>query len=298
MVCQASVYTGIRDDGLSWTNWSCRVTRTRESYFVPAPSPNAAVPGVLVAPLGLMQLVNVIAAATAASKHVHAVGTGWAYEDLAVGDNWTISLERLASRLLTTVGATTDRHGAAGSGPGLTDEWFHRQLDPLAPTRLVHVEAGITIGALVDLMQADALALPTLSGANGQQHMRDPAAAAPRPARAQPPSDPAQTPGSPAPGRVPTRPAGPAAPGPRRPAAADEVSAPAQDRVGGDQQPHPVAARFGYYAEQGRDQGPVRPVQVRATRLPPPQDRELAAQDQDLGGLPRLLTPGQPQPRG
>ena len=168
MVCQASVYTGIRDDGLSWTNWSGRVTRTRESYFVPAPSPNAAVPGVLVAPLGLMQLVNVIAAATAASKHVHAVGTGWAYEDLAVGDNWTISLERLASRLLTTVGATTDRHGAAGSGPGLTDEWFHSQLDPLAPTRLVHVEAGITIGALVDLMQADALALPTLGGANGQ----------------------------------------------------------------------------------------------------------------------------------
>ena len=30
----------------------------------------------------------------------------------------------------------------------------------------------------------------------------------------------------------------------------------------------------------------------------PLQDRELVAQDQDLGGLPRLLTPGQPQPRG
>jgi hypothetical protein len=28
------------------------------------------------------------------------------------------------------------------------------------------------------------------------------------------------------------------------------------------------------------------------------QDRELMAQDQDLGGLPRLLTPGQPQPCG
>jgi hypothetical protein len=53
-----------------------------------------------------------------------------------------------------------------------------------------------------------------------------------------------------------------------------------------------VEARFGYYAEQGRDQGPVRPVQVRATRLPPLQDRELVAQDQDLGGLPRLLTLG------
>jgi hypothetical protein len=37
----------------------------------------------------------------------------------------------------------------------------------------------------------------------------------------------------------------------------------------------------------------ARPVQLRAARLPPLQDRELVAQDQDLGGLPRLLTPGQ-----
>jgi hypothetical protein len=49
---------------------------------------------------------------------------------------------------------------------------------------------------------------------------------------------------------------------------------------------------------QGRDQGPVGPVQVRAARLLPLQDGELVAQDQDLGGLPRLLPAGQPQPRG
>jgi len=59
-----------------------------------------------------------------------------------------------------------------------------------------------------------------------------------------------------------------------------------------------VATGFGYHAEQGREQGPVRPVQLGAARLPPLQDRELVAQDQDLGGLPRLLAPGQPQPRG
>jgi hypothetical protein len=40
------------------------------------------------------------------------------------------------------------------------------------------------------------------------------------------------------------------------------------------------------------------PVQVRATRLPPLQDGELVAQDQDLGGLPCLLMLRQPQPRG
>jgi hypothetical protein len=71
---------------------------------------------------------------------------------------------------------------------------------------------------------------------------------------------------------------------------------PAQDRVRGDQQPQRLAPRFRYHGEQGREQGPVRPVQVRAARLPPLQDGELVAQEQDLCGLPRFLTPGQPQP--
>jgi hypothetical protein len=78
----------------------------------------------------------------------------------------------------------------------------------------------------------------------------------------------------------------------------DDVAVPAHDGVRGDQQPQLLAAGFGYHAEQCREQGPVRPVQLRAARLPPLQDGELVAQDQDLGGLPRLLAPGQPQPRG
>jgi hypothetical protein len=69
---------------------------------------------------------------------------------------------------------------------------------------------------------------------------------------------------------------------------------PAQDRVRCDQQPQPPAACFRYQAEQGREQCPVGPVQARTARLTPLQDRELVAQDQDLDGLPRLLTPGQP----
>jgi hypothetical protein len=73
---------------------------------------------------------------------------------------------------------------------------------------------------------------------------------------------------------------------------------PAHDRIRGDQQPQSLAPRFGYHAEQSREQCPVRPGQVRAARLPPMQDGELMAQDQDLGGLLRLLTLGQPQPRG
>ena len=88
-------------------------------------------------------------------------------------------------------------------------------------------------------------------------------------------------------------PAGPAAPGPGGPAAADDVTMPAQDRVRGDQQPHPVAACPGYQAEQGREQRPVCPVQVRSAWLASLQHGELMAQDQDLGGLPCLPTPGQ-----
>src|ERR1039457_1949685 len=92
--------------------------------------------------------------------------------------------------------------------------------------------------------------------------------------------------------------AGLAVHGPRRPAAPDDVAVPAHDRVRGDQKPQPVAARFGYHAEQRHEEGPVRPVQLRAARLPPLQDRELVAQDQDFGRLPHLLVPRQPQPRG
>jgi hypothetical protein len=73
---------------------------------------------------------------------------------------------------------------------------------------------------------------------------------------------------------------------------------PAPDRVRGDQEPQPVPARLRNHAEQRCDQGPVRPVQRRAALLTPLQHGELVAQDQDFGGLPRLFTPGQPQPRG
>jgi hypothetical protein len=75
-------------------------------------------------------------------------------------------------------------------------------------------------------------------------------------------------------------------------AAADDVGMPAHDRVRGDQQLQPVAACFRYHAEQGRQECPVRPVQLRAARLPPLQNGELVAKDQDLCGLPCLFTTG------
>jgi hypothetical protein len=67
---------------------------------------------------------------------------------------------------------------------------------------------------------------------------------------------------------------------------------PAQDRIRGDQQPEPLATGFRYNAEHGREQGPVRPGQLRRARLMALQDGDRVAQDQDLGGLPRIIAPG------
>jgi hypothetical protein len=70
-----------------------------------------------------------------------------------------------------------------------------------------------------------------------------------------------------------------------RPSGGGRCRLPAQDRVWGNQQMQLLAAGFRYHAEQGRQECPVRPVQLRAARLLPLQDGELMAQDQDLCGL-------------
>jgi len=66
---------------------------------------------------------------------------------------------------------------------------------------------------------------------------------------------------------------------------------------GGDQHPQPLATRFPDDAEQGREQCPIRLVQLRVVRLMAVQDGDLVAQEQNPGGPPRLLAAGQPQPR-
>jgi hypothetical protein len=62
------------------------------------------------------------------------------------------------------------------------------------------------------------------------------------------------------------RPAGLAWFGPGGPAT-DDVAMPAQDRIQGDQQRQPVPTLFWYHGEQGCQECPVRPVQVRAAWL-------------------------------
>ena len=114
---------------------------------------------------------------------------------------------------------------------------------------------GIDTGLLQDLPHVDAATSISQPG----QFTVDPAVAPARVLAGQPED---QGPDVPAGGW----PAGLASFGPGGPATADDVAVPAQDRVRGDQQPQPVAAAFRHHGKQGRQECPVRPVQVRAAR--------------------------------
>ena len=156
MVCSAGTFFGIHEVDKPFSNWNGDVVFSAEQYWEPAHDS-------LSAATGLGYLVFAVAAATAANKRLTTVGSGWAFENLIQTDGWLISLKKLDRRLDYVT-------GPAGSGNGLTDAWRAQLRDP-AGRRLVHVEAGIEVGALNDLLNAtdgEPLALPVLGGANGQ----------------------------------------------------------------------------------------------------------------------------------
>lgn len=153
MVCKSNVFVGVNEQNKQWPNWNGDVTFTAEEYFEPAHSSKNGPSD------GLLQLVHVVARATNEQKHLKAIGSGWASEDIAKSDAWVVSLRQLTRQLDYVIGAT---------GTALTDTWRQRQLDPMDSRRLVHVEAGIEIGALSAMLAADGLAMRTLGGRNGQ----------------------------------------------------------------------------------------------------------------------------------
>lgn len=171
MVCSASSYTGIRKDNLAWSNWSGRSRKQLATMFTPA-SPGATTTAVPIPPAdGLRQLVKVVKDATDARVSLHAIGSGWAFDDQAVGDQWTVDISGLRSRLMGTVGAAIVPDGPSSppaTGPALTDAWRAKQADRNSRHKLVHVEAGIKLWQLVQMLDAVGLALPTLGGSNGQ----------------------------------------------------------------------------------------------------------------------------------
>lgn len=70
-----------------------------------------------------------------------------------------VSLKNLNRRLFNVVDPTR---------AALTDDWRDKQRAPDGDTKLVHVEAGIDIGALNEMLDKAGLSMPTLGGSNGQ----------------------------------------------------------------------------------------------------------------------------------
>ena len=135
------IYGGVDLPDAAWENWAGTVQRRLEHWYAPA---------------SLTDLVHVVQRCTAAGVELHAAGSGWAFEDVAVSANRVVSLQAL-NQSLTYVLDTA-----------LTDRWRIAVADSAGSQRLFHVEAGITIGALNQMLADAGLAMPTLGGANGQ----------------------------------------------------------------------------------------------------------------------------------
>lgn len=151
MACSASSFGGVHDRNRTVTNWSGEVSVQAADYWEPEHSSATATDG-------LPRLVHAVEKASAANQEIHAIGAGWAFEDLAMTTGAVISLRKL-DRFLDYV---------VGTGAALTDGWRAKQSDPKSANVLVHVEAGIRIAKLSEDLEARGLALPTLGGANGQ----------------------------------------------------------------------------------------------------------------------------------
>ncbi len=120
---------------------------------VPNESPIAPVP-----PLGqlfgrcypdtLEELVDIVNEAERLGRHVRAVGSSWSNSDVAVTPDYLVETKKLAGELAGVL-----------NGPNILK---------VPRDNLVHVEAGITLGDLIHLLEKRNLALPVLGGSSGQ----------------------------------------------------------------------------------------------------------------------------------
>jgi len=117
-----------------WENWPT-------TFEKPAP------PGVL-RPDSLEQLVNIIREAEQRNFGVRAVGTSWSSSDVAVSSGYVVETDLLGS-VLTDVLDTSLNPESIGK-------------------RLLHVEAGIKLDKLVEVLRSQKWELKTLGGSTGQ----------------------------------------------------------------------------------------------------------------------------------
>jgi hypothetical protein len=108
----------------SWPNWSGDVRFFASKYWEPAHSAPSVHDG-------LPRLVDVVARATDEDQSMHAIGSGWAFQDLAASDDWVISLKNLDHRLEYVVGAGADK--------GLTKACGHDALHRHSPKVILRI---------------------------------------------------------------------------------------------------------------------------------------------------------------
>ncbi|MER5627896.1 choice-of-anchor D domain-containing protein [Streptosporangium sp. NPDC002544] len=142
MVCVPDGYIRGGDDFADhpWSNWARTIRLNIPRWLCPA---------------SLTDLVDIVRQASATGVELHALGSGWAFEDVALSRDWMVNLDKLNKPLTNVVDAAlTDGRRAAHDGPG--------------EEKLFHVEAGIKIVDLNEALDAAGLAMITLGGANGQ----------------------------------------------------------------------------------------------------------------------------------
>ena len=139
MSCPSQNYSGGKTGPGIFANWSGHFSGLRQALFTPATLPD---------------LVNCIQLASTQGHTVHVVGSGWAFENIAYSPDWMISLASLNQPISPVTASALNQTWVAKQNAG-TDFLFH-------------VEAGITIYALNDLLCKQGLGLPTLGGSSGQ----------------------------------------------------------------------------------------------------------------------------------
>ncbi|TXH20863.1 MAG: FAD-binding protein [Elusimicrobia bacterium] len=156
MVWQSQSFVGKRRLQTVLRTWNGDVCFVAKELWEPAHSEEAGTSS------GLSDLVTAIVSAATANQRLMTAGSAWSFENLIQSDGWVLSLKNLNRRL---------HYVTDGDAPALSETWRQRQTAAHSKRRLVHVEAGITLGALSQLLQAnrnEAWSLPTLGGTNGQ----------------------------------------------------------------------------------------------------------------------------------
>ena len=139
MTCPSQSYSGGETDNTSFTNWAGRFTGPVNKFFAPASLPD---------------LVNLMQSASSQGHTVHAVGSGWAFENSAYSPDWMISLSRLNQEI------------TAVTGTALNATWLANQ--KAGTGFLIHMQAGATIADVNLALDKKGQALASMGGANGQ----------------------------------------------------------------------------------------------------------------------------------